>query len=523
MGNFSRDTFNPLKQYVSVRLQQGVPLVDADWNEMDDIRRFELRTFLKWFVGDGVPANNDGFHILAERSPNNEDNFKIKAGICLVDGFEVIITADMSFNAQRLHTSQGNSAQELAQIMGGNVPVPLISMPEPPTRISGFNQVVYLDVWEWEVGEIQEQKLFPKQNYPNLPRLVNQAIGIETCVRIRQEWAVRVRNGTREPQRDDPDYQANHSYYALAIITRRRDEPTILSTDIVDIRRKDLSVANMKVPIFAQQGTTVVDSQKFADLLEGLRSIYRDRLERKLLFLDAAPSEYDKSIVDFAIQYIAQIGSTGALQAKTDNLTNADALQVLATLHDAQQDFLAELEQHGNPNDDQKDTLITEYRDRLKKVNQALQAQSFLDTYLAQREINLWFAIGRNIEAAEFLGRNEPSLTKRAFQQLVQENPTIIQPGGPVGNDRLQAACLRDLSAFLLQPVIEACEQNSFQPLDTVLNGARETLLALGQPISLFVRCLQILKELMEQEPDLSTEAKSEAAAVFDYMISGLS
>ena len=61
MGNFSRDTFNSLKHYVSVRLQQGVPIVDADWNEMDDIRRYELRAFLKWFVGDGVRyAHKDG-------------------------------------------------------------------------------------------------------------------------------------------------------------------------------------------------------------------------------------------------------------------------------------------------------------------------------------------------------------------------------------------------------------------------------------------------------------------------------
>ena len=63
MGNISRDTFDELKHYVGVRLQQGVPLVDADWNEQDDIRRYELRRFLKRFVGDGVPRGEDGFAI----------------------------------------------------------------------------------------------------------------------------------------------------------------------------------------------------------------------------------------------------------------------------------------------------------------------------------------------------------------------------------------------------------------------------------------------------------------------------
>src|SRR5215207_4039206 len=54
-----------MKHYVGVRLQQGVPIVDADWNELEDIRRYELQAFLKWFVGDGVPAGNDGFRIKA--------------------------------------------------------------------------------------------------------------------------------------------------------------------------------------------------------------------------------------------------------------------------------------------------------------------------------------------------------------------------------------------------------------------------------------------------------------------------
>lgn len=46
MGNYSRNTFDRLKHFVNVRLQQGVPIVDADWNELQDIRKDELETFL---------------------------------------------------------------------------------------------------------------------------------------------------------------------------------------------------------------------------------------------------------------------------------------------------------------------------------------------------------------------------------------------------------------------------------------------------------------------------------------------
>ena len=95
MGNISRNTFDALNQYVGVRLQQGVPLVDADWNELEDIRRFELRAFLKWFVGDGVPDGNNGFAI--EAIPAVDNDFQIVggdgsaqgAGRCLVEGLDI--------------------------------------------------------------------------------------------------------------------------------------------------------------------------------------------------------------------------------------------------------------------------------------------------------------------------------------------------------------------------------------------------------------------------------------------------
>ena len=108
MGDFSRNTFNinKLKHYVGVRMQQGVPLVDADWNEQEDIRKHELRSFLKWFVGNGVPQGNDGFRIIGE---GLENDFTIKGGTedqpgrCLVDGWDALIVGDVKYSTQKLH------------------------------------------------------------------------------------------------------------------------------------------------------------------------------------------------------------------------------------------------------------------------------------------------------------------------------------------------------------------------------------------------------------------------------------
>src|SRR5262247_928547 len=78
MAIISTSTFKPLEARCNVRLQQGVPIVDADWNELDDIRQFELRAYLKSFVGDGVPEGNDGFRIDAM---GVADDFMINAGV----------------------------------------------------------------------------------------------------------------------------------------------------------------------------------------------------------------------------------------------------------------------------------------------------------------------------------------------------------------------------------------------------------------------------------------------------------
>src|SRR5258705_6056671 len=69
-GNFSRDPEVRLqaavaRHYVGVRMQQGVPLLDTDWNELEDLRRHELQSLVQRFIGDGVPDGTDGFRVEA--------------------------------------------------------------------------------------------------------------------------------------------------------------------------------------------------------------------------------------------------------------------------------------------------------------------------------------------------------------------------------------------------------------------------------------------------------------------------
>ncbi|MGY1694616.1 DUF6519 domain-containing protein [Geodermatophilus sp. SYSU D00814] len=238
MATMSPSTFNPLLRYVNVRLQQGVPIVDADVNELDDVRRFELRAFLKWFVGDGVPEGNDGFRITGDL----DNDLTIRAGApappaeaapadvalrhvgrILVDGVDVITTADLRYSQQDLHEDRPGAAA-LAARLGVSV------VPRLRTPTASETSVVYLDVWEHLVTPDDE------------PDLIHPGLGVETCARIRRDWVVRVRPGTDPPRPGQADHLPGHLYYALAGLTRRKDEARIGPGALTDRRERQLSL-----------------------------------------------------------------------------------------------------------------------------------------------------------------------------------------------------------------------------------------------------------------------------------------
>jgi 6-pyruvoyl-tetrahydropterin synthase len=233
MGNFSSDTFDKLKHYVGVRLQQGVPLVDADWNEQEDIRRYELQAFLKWFVGNGVPEGNDGFCILPVTDGTAND-FIIKggddkgAGRCLVEGWDVINERDRRYTKQPLYKYKKYLTDEWD--------VDSLNKLEPPKKENTTRtDTVYLDVWEREVNAFEDKDLFNR----------DIGVGVETCVRLKREWVVRVAQGTRETKLDAPP--TGHVYYPLATLERGANEAAI--DQIKDLRRTGVAVSPEEITI----------------------------------------------------------------------------------------------------------------------------------------------------------------------------------------------------------------------------------------------------------------------------------
>lgn len=91
-GDFTRDTFNPLKHFTRVLMQQGRVQLDADWNEQTSILWHYLRTLVKDLVGPHWgPKGNCGFWILTIPVATNlsitTTDFLILPGNYYVDGF----------------------------------------------------------------------------------------------------------------------------------------------------------------------------------------------------------------------------------------------------------------------------------------------------------------------------------------------------------------------------------------------------------------------------------------------------
>lgn len=223
MPVISPDTFDPLNHYVSVRTPQGVPLVDADLNEADDIRSFDLRSFLRWYVEDGVPDGSDAFRIVGTGAADDVTisagtagpalpvgNIEVGLGFvgrCIVGGRMALIEADTTLRSQPLHTSQPGAAA-LAADWG----VP--EVPELPAVDATL--LVYLDVWDRHVTADEE------------PSLVHAGLGIESASRLRREWVVRWTQAANIPTFGDADHMSaadEHRHRREPRRCRRRFQP----------------------------------------------------------------------------------------------------------------------------------------------------------------------------------------------------------------------------------------------------------------------------------------------------------
>ncbi|MGE3620679.1 MAG: Ig-like domain-containing protein [Acidimicrobiia bacterium] len=268
MANFSNggvDTFDPAKGYLGIRLQQGVPLLDRDWNELEDIRRHVERMLRLHYVGDGVP-DVSGFQVLPAPA-GAEHELVVGPGRCSVAGLEVDNPEPVAYSAQ----GDGNP------------------LPAPPAD-APLVLTVYLEPIVERIDATVD------------PDLANaQDVNVETCVRDRLSWAVRV---ARQPDVPPP------GCYVLAEVTRAAGSTVVQAAEIADRRRTRLSLATTVDRVGAAEAK--------AAALQKLLEDTRDWLEKVQVDLDRLfwQVRVDPATVE------AYFGSRVRVQAKVTNRRN---------------------------------------------------------------------------------------------------------------------------------------------------------------------------------------------------------
>ncbi|MEQ8651690.1 MAG: DUF6519 domain-containing protein [Kiloniellales bacterium] len=168
--DLSRMSFDPLKDYLGVVMQQGRVQLDADWNEaVQQITRRVQAEALDTLGPAVVPRETaDGFLITLSGA-----SFDIGAGRIYVDGLlaenhqEQPIAWD-----RRLAEERGTGAVDYL-----NQPY----LPNPPgLPDQGAPYLVYLDVWRRAVTPLQD------------PELVEKAVGVDTTGRMQTVWQVKI-------------------------------------------------------------------------------------------------------------------------------------------------------------------------------------------------------------------------------------------------------------------------------------------------------------------------------------------
>ncbi|HET7675823.1 MAG TPA: DUF6519 domain-containing protein [Gammaproteobacteria bacterium] len=201
-GSYSRFSFDEAKRYFYLLKEQGKPVLDDDFNLLQDILLTLLRRFIVDAFGNG--AAGDGFKIVGTGADNDftitgGDGTLDGAGRIYVDGLMLLLESDVAYSGQE--------------------------QPGAALTTPGANRsdAVYLDMWMAEVGPEDD----PAMNDPTL--------ATETGRRLKLFYQVLVAEGSVTPAPYTDANNARHHTYHLATLNRTA-QAAIDADMVVDTR-----------------------------------------------------------------------------------------------------------------------------------------------------------------------------------------------------------------------------------------------------------------------------------------------
>jgi hypothetical protein len=188
-GDYSRESFDSLRDYAALYLQQGHPVTDADFNELVAMLDRDRRAATVDIIGRATVSLETpaGFQITPAAGPA----LTIGRGRIYVDGIKVenhgTIDADNppAFDRERIEAGRAVGVLDEAISAAANDAVDYLEQPywpEPdPLPESDDSHLAYLRVWRREVTPLKD------------PSLLDVALGgIDTATRWQTVWQVRL-------------------------------------------------------------------------------------------------------------------------------------------------------------------------------------------------------------------------------------------------------------------------------------------------------------------------------------------
>src|SRR5215212_7369153 len=193
-SDFSRDSFDPRKQFLRVLMQQGRVLLDSDFNEQVSILLHYMQTLTEDLVGPyGGPAHRCGFEVTLARGTNN---FYIGPGNYYVDGILCQNEEEVSYTAQ-----------------------PYTELEELRDR----RYLIYLEVWERHVTAVEDDSIR------------EEALrGADTATRSQVAWQVKALGYDEEPRKQE----AQRLGETLADMLDTQDDPILLTNKAYELLKE---------------------------------------------------------------------------------------------------------------------------------------------------------------------------------------------------------------------------------------------------------------------------------------------
>jgi hypothetical protein len=172
-GNFSKDAFDPDKGFSRILMQQGRVLLDSDFNVLQDLVTYYLRTMAKDLIGPrgGIKDEENKIDSFKINLADDLKDITIAPGHYYVDGIlcinELVNKKPIKYTEQKGYFSD----KSLNSHSDGISPLDI-----------GKSYFIYLDVWERSISYIQDDTL------------LETALGIgdaDTTVRSKVVWQVK--------------------------------------------------------------------------------------------------------------------------------------------------------------------------------------------------------------------------------------------------------------------------------------------------------------------------------------------